>query len=411
MLRLYKVEPQRLDYYLTVTATESVSPFFESDGYWLGKGKVSGPVARNQLVEVVLGRDHATGGSLNPYQSRVRFCAFDATFAAPKTVSVLHALGDPEVRSAIEMSHRRSVQEVMQFVARRLIVVSRGQGDDRILMRGSSLPQAVFEHRTSRSLDPHLHSHVLVPNVATADGKRWSALDARPIFVHAALLGSLYRASLRRQLSIAAGVCWREIRPGWYDVVGLSPPMIRLFSHRSSEIFAEMTRQGYTSSKAAAITSARLRVQRDLTLGYDELRARWQQRAFRAGISPSRLQEMTGGRQPEAEEHARRQSDAIRANARHGQTVSGMLRGVADQLREGVNVRDVETDIDHAVQSGAIVAPTDLWPFGPRGSHRSGPKRTRDDPNVWSSSDLAVAGRFRGFHDGRLRDDDYALSI
>jgi conjugative relaxase-like TrwC/TraI family protein len=42
---------------------------------------------------------------------------------------------------------------------------------------------AAFRHRTSRAGDPHLHTHVLVPNlVFSPQDERWSALDARPLY-------------------------------------------------------------------------------------------------------------------------------------------------------------------------------------------------------------------------------------
>ena len=61
---------------------------------------------------------------------------------------------------------------------------------------------AAYQHRTSRAQDPHLHTHVIVANMAQSpsDGK-WRALDGEPILKSYRLAaGYLYQAQLRAEL-------------------------------------------------------------------------------------------------------------------------------------------------------------------------------------------------------------------
>jgi len=372
MLTLYKVIPQRLEYYLEVTGAGTPGPFYERDGYWRSPGEqsvdTSSAIAGEHLLGLGEGIDPKTGRMLNVFQRQVQTCALDMTFAAPKGVSMLFALGSDQARAAIELAQRNSVFETMDFVDRKIISVSRRIAGVRNLRRARTIDQAVFEHRTSRALDPHLHSHVLVPNLASDDQVCWSAFDFRPLYIHVGLLGSLYRSGLRHHLSSSLGVRWREIQPGWYDLEGLSPPMIRAFSQRRQEIFNEIADRGLLSHRATMIAAGRTRSVRKLGVGYDELLEGWRTRAHRLGISTSRLEEMTGNRQikgDELEQQMERMIARFGAN-RERVTLFELLHRLADGVRSGTSVAELESGVERAIASQLIPVPHDLWPYGPR---------------------------------------------
>ena len=78
----------------------------EADGRWLGSlaGAVQlgeGAVEEHPLRALLEGVDPSSGEILDARHARVRVVAFDAVFAAPKSVSILHALGPPQLRAAI----------------------------------------------------------------------------------------------------------------------------------------------------------------------------------------------------------------------------------------------------------------------------------------------------------------------
>ena len=60
----------------------------------------------------------------------------------------------------------------------------RGHGGTK-QVRGQGLIAAAFRHRTSRNGDPHLHTHVLVPNMVLAEDGKWATLDARWLYTSA----------------------------------------------------------------------------------------------------------------------------------------------------------------------------------------------------------------------------------
>src|SRR4029078_5171282 len=74
------------------------------------------------------------------------------------------------------------------------------------LERLPGLVAVAYQHETSRAGDPHLHTHVIVPNrQARADGKLVS-LDGTSRYHEARARGVIYQATLRRELHRLLGL-------------------------------------------------------------------------------------------------------------------------------------------------------------------------------------------------------------
>jgi conjugative relaxase-like TrwC/TraI family protein len=102
---------------------------------------------------------------------------YEFAFSAPKSVSVMAALGcDPRLVAA----HAQAVEEALAELERSgWPYSSHGANEDRPT---SNIVAAVYHHDTSRELDPQLHTHVVAANL-TFDGveDRWKALQASGI--------------------------------------------------------------------------------------------------------------------------------------------------------------------------------------------------------------------------------------
>ena len=98
---------------------------------------------------------------------------------------------------------------------------------------------AGFRHRTSRALDPQLHTHALVANaVERADGT-WGAIDSRTLYRHAKTAGFVYQAVLRSELTQRLGVEWGDVRNGVAEATVVPDKVREMFSTRRREIEAE----------------------------------------------------------------------------------------------------------------------------------------------------------------------------
>ena len=204
----------------------------ESPGIWAGRGAaalgLSGVVEDGELGTLLRGVNPATEERLRaPVRERtitVRtldldtgrwveekalrpVAGFDLVFSCPKSVSLLHALTDDErVRREISEAHEASWQAALGYLEREACVVRRGNGGAR-REHGEGFVAAAFRHRTSsRAQDPHLHTHVIVANMARAEDGKWRALDGEAILqTYRLAAGYLYEAQLRHELTRRLG--------------------------------------------------------------------------------------------------------------------------------------------------------------------------------------------------------------
>lgn len=132
---------------------------------------------------------------------------------------------------------------------------------------------------------PHLHTHLVVANLAPDAGGRWSALDARALFANVGVAGALYRAELRYEISRRLAVSWQARAEGFADLIGIPAAAVRGFSRRSAEISAELARTGWSGPHSARLVADRTRPDKVLTRDYPALVAGWREQAFALGVS------------------------------------------------------------------------------------------------------------------------------
>ena len=218
----------------------------------------------------------------------VRRSGLDLTFSAPKSVSTLFALGGPEVAGEVRAAHRVAVEQTVRYLEGLAARAMRGRNEDgnppRIATDGWLA--AAFEHVTSRSDDPQVHTHVVVPNVVRGEDGRWSAFDTREVYRQALTGGFLYQAVLRGELTRRLGVRWGRVRRGVAEIDGVPAGLRRLFSVRRAEVVEHLERTGRSGPKAARIAALRTRRGKSKT-AEPTLRERWAERATAAGFDPA----------------------------------------------------------------------------------------------------------------------------
>ena len=214
---------------------------------------------------------------------------YDLVFSCPKSVSLLHALTDDErVRREISEAHEASWQAALGYLEREACVVRRGKGGT-VREHGEGFVAAAFRHRTSRAQDPHLHTHVIVANMArTADGE-WRALDGEAILkTYRLAAGYLYEAQLRHELTRRLGLEWTEPVKGMGELVGVPEEAIRAFSTRRRSLLEHMEAlgtEGFAAARVAALATREAKEQVDLP----RLREEWKARAAEHGLGRREL--------------------------------------------------------------------------------------------------------------------------
>ena len=159
---------------------------------------------------------------------------YDLTFSVPKSVSILWAQADEAGRDTIVAAVEEAVAAGISYLQEHAAFVRTGGRT----ARAAGLLAASYLHGTSRALDPQLHAHVVVANLAECRDGSVRALDGRGLFTHAKTAGYLAAAELRHQLSVRLGVEWKPAERGLADVAGVPREAIEAMSKRSAELEA-----------------------------------------------------------------------------------------------------------------------------------------------------------------------------
>jgi conjugative relaxase-like TrwC/TraI family protein len=231
-------------------------------------------------------------------QVDVRRAGADGAVSAPKSVSLLWALSNPDVSSEVLAAHRAAVAETVDYLQRWASHALRGhQGDGQRAAHQvtDGLIVAGFEHLTSRADDPQIHTHLVVANLLHGQDGKWSALDTRALFRAQRTAGYLYQAVLRGQLTDRLGLEWGPVRNGTAEIVGIPTGLRREFSTRRIQIEAHLQQTGGHGAAAAQVACLATRPAKSGRT-VTELAAGWRARAAASTRDPNQLIAATLGR-------------------------------------------------------------------------------------------------------------------
>ncbi len=317
MLSVAKLAPGQEAYY-EASVARGIDEYYagrgESPGIWTGGGAEAlglvGVVAEGDLGRLMRGVNPTSGDRLRAPVHVRRFlvavvdpatgeprqverelrpvAGFDLVFGAPKSVSLMHALGDEQMRFTVAQAHEAAWRAAIDYLVDAACVTRQGRNGV-VRERGSGFVAAGFAHRTSRAGDPHLHTHVIVANAAQSPDGRWRALDGDLLLRgYRVAAGSLYQAQLRYELTMRLGVDWEPVVQGMAELRGVPEGVVRAFSTRRRQIEAHLEEHG-TSGWRAAQTAAIMTRDAKQALDLETLRTDWRERATERGLDAAAL--------------------------------------------------------------------------------------------------------------------------
>jgi conjugative relaxase-like TrwC/TraI family protein len=341
----YQHEFSRGDYYTegeTIIASE-----------WLGAGAAKlglrGAVRPKDFAHLLAGRS-PTGEVLVPARQGLseRRAGHDVTLSPHKTVSYMGlAAHDPD---AVE-AHTRAVRKTVVELERHAQAWARGGKE---VVTTGTLVVALFQHETSRALDPQLHTHCVVLNL-TLRGGEWRALQEQGLFQMQRLARAIYEAELMKELArLGYRVqLYRDERHGRDRAVGIAgftSEQIKAFSKRSREIQKELEKRGLDSRLSGEKVALRTRVAKAKGIDREALLWGWRKAATELGIKyPERARVVE--RVPAAE-HARHVAAAVDGVVEHLSERKSVFKltdlelgALTRGLEHGVTIDDVRAEV------------------------------------------------------------------
>lgn len=258
-------------------------------------GLVAGATISDEAFDRVASNHHAaTGEQLTERMATGRRAGYDATFNAPKSVSIQAFIGgDARLVAAHEVAVSEALRELETYACHQ-----DGRGINKRYVSSGQIAAAVFRHGESRALDPHLHSHAFVFNVVQSGScSRLLALESSNIFERARYLTEVYRNALAREVQKLGYAI--ERRKDGFELAEMPSNLLERFSKRAAERDravgvreAELGRELTHDEIAVLVRETRAKKQYELPP--DEVR----QRQF-SQVSDSELSQLRALRAPD----------------------------------------------------------------------------------------------------------------
>jgi len=230
---------------------------------------------------------------------------WDATFSAPKSVSLTALVGgDERVREAHRESVRVALSELERYTQARI-------GNVRAPETTGKFVAATFEHDTARPVEgyaaPQLHTHAVIFNVTERNieaqngiknGKQTRALQPQELFASQRYATSVYRSELAVRLE-NLGYTLERGKHGQPEIKGYTKEYLEASSPRREQIKDHLRESGINGAGAAQVAAHRTRDHKEL-LSPEQVLQRHRDLAAQHGHQTDRVV-------AEAREHQQRQ--------------------------------------------------------------------------------------------------------
>src|SRR6266446_6249993 len=362
----------------------------EVNGNWIGElaeeWGLTGEVTSEQYERLVAGQDPHTGEQLirfvpsreavNNYGEEITTtehrAGWDATFSAPKSVSLAALVGNDE---RIRAAHREAVNEALkvfeEFTQARM-------GGNKPAVTTGKMVAAQFEHTAARPdhetgyAAPQLHTHVVIFNVTKTDDGRTKPLQPVELYRSQQYATALYRVNLAERLQKLGYEIEVDARTGAPEIKGFSKEYLQESSPRSAELRKEaaamkerLEQQGITVKEGAGLNQAAARNDR-ASKHYDhaemreralEMDARYDNQARRS-VEQARQRDPIKFSQDHITKRAQEAVTFARDNATEREAVTDMRKVMADALRRNMGLTTYEavaTELHQRIEQGEFV--------------------------------------------------------
>jgi conjugative relaxase-like TrwC/TraI family protein len=218
------------------------------------------PFIDKQMVQHQVSRTYE-GKDGKEVTSMEHRAGWDATFSAPKSVSLTALVGgDERVRLAHRESVRVALSELEHYTQARI-------GNVHLPETTGKFAVATFEHDTARPVEgyaaPQLHTHSVIFNVTERKNGQTRSLQPRELYASQHYATAIYRAELATRLQQLG----YEIERGKYgqpEIKGYSREYLEASSPRREQIKDHLREQGLDGAGAAQVAAHHTRDKKEL---------------------------------------------------------------------------------------------------------------------------------------------------
>lgn len=239
------------------------------------------PVTGNQLTRVI---ESSTGDGGK--KKRRKVVGYDLQISAPKSVSVLYALGSADLRSAIHSAHGRAFLRVLLYIETEGLIITRTGARSARHEPASETVASLYTHILSRDLDAQLHTHAVLLNICVRPDGKIGAIDNHRLKQHGGAIAALYRCELATILREELGL--EVVRDDRNFKLPIVPDAVaRLFSKRRIAIKGAADSAGIntaTDRRRAQVLSNKTRAAKIKGLSLADLTRDWTLQAREAGF-------------------------------------------------------------------------------------------------------------------------------
>src|SRR6266496_3536235 len=384
---------QAKDYYQQEFTSAKENYYSESGevrGQWYGRlaeeWGLKGEVGSEQYERLVAGQDPHSGEQLvrtvksreelNRYGEEITTsehrAGWDATFSAPKSVSLAALVGNDE---RIRVAHREAVNEALkvfeEFTQARM-------GGNKPAVTTGKMVAAQFEHTAARPdhetgyAAPQLHTHVVIMNMTKTEQGEIRSVQPLELYRTQQYATAIYRTHLAEKLQGLGYQIEVDQRTGAPEIKGFSKEYLQSASPRREEVRKEaqemkerLEQEGATVKEGAGLNQAAARTNR-ASKRYD--RAEMRRRALDMDVRHDNQAKRTvreaierGGSRFSQDDITKRAQEAVtfaRDNATEREAVTDMRKVMADALRRNLGLTTYEavaTELHQRIERGEFV--------------------------------------------------------
>ncbi len=317
------------------------------------------PLTEEQLVRHQTAREYvnARGETVSTMEHRA---AWDATFSAPKSVSLTALVGGDE---AVRQAHRESVKVALGEMEK--YVQARIGGNHPAETTGKWIASS-FEHDSARPVNgyaaPQLHTHVVFFNLTETQNGQWRALQPRELYRSQQYGTAIYRSELALRLK-DQGYEIERGKSGQPEIRGYTREYLDASSPRSQQIQVYLDQQGVRGAGAAQIAAHQTRGDKLLAITHAEMQQKHRDVAAQFGQQPEQVIRVAHERRVEQEpqqKHQHLESALTYAQEknleRHAVTDEReLMRDALKRSMGEASFAEIRGRFDKRVQSGDLI--------------------------------------------------------